>query len=381
MAWWSGFARKLTGGVLFALLVVLFLFVVLWNSVVVNIPAGHGGVMWYRFFGGTDDTPGPPLSEGVHLIFPWDLVFDYNLRLQARDRDYQVVSKDGLHFTITMNYRWEPFPQNLGLLHRKVGPHYEDNLLIPEIGSVARHVVSRYTAVELFSDRRADIQKKIYDEIVVDSLPNGIGSPENRLGTTDVIQLNNILIKEVMLPERIRSAIENKLEQAQIVEEYQFRVSRERLESERKAIEAEGVRRFQETVAPAITDSYLRWRGIEATLKLAQSPNSKVVIIGSGSDGLPVILDTTDRASGATLPPVPSSPAPLPPTAETSPQSHLLTPPEMQRAQPPPAGLSMHIQPTAEAAKTTPAPAEPAAESTKTTPAPASHRSYNQGER
>jgi len=127
------------------------------------------------------------------------------------------------------------------------------------------------------------------------------------------------------------------------------------------------VRRFQETVAPAITDSYLRWRGIEATLKLAQSPNSKVVIIGSGSDGLPVIFDTTDRASGATLPPVPSSPAPLPLTAETSPQSHLLTPPEMQRAQPPPAGLSMPVLPTVEA--------------TKTTPAPASHRSYNQGER
>ncbi len=367
MAWWSGFARWLTGGVLFVLLVVLFLFVVLWKSVVVNIPAGHAGVMWYRFFGGTVVTPGPPLGEGVHLILPWDQVYDYNLRVQSRDREYQVVSKDGLHFKITMNYRWEPHGRNLGILHREIGPQYEDNLLIPEIGSVARHVVSRYTAVELFSNRRSDVQKQIYSETVAESLMNGIGSPREGPESSNVIELISILIKEVTLPDQIRKAIENKLEQAQIVEEYQFRVTREALESERKAIEAEGVRRFQETVAPAITDSYLRWRGIEATLKLAQSPNSKVVIIGSGSAGLPVIFDSTDRASGATLPPVPSSPAPLPLTAETSPQSHLLTPPEMQRAQPPPAGLSMPVLPTVEA--------------TKTTPAPASHRSYNQGER
>jgi prohibitin 1 len=379
--WWRRLLHRLTGGVLFALLVVLFLIVLLWNSVVVTIPAGHGGVMWYRFFGGTDDAGGPHLGEGVHLIFPWDLVFDYNLRLQARDRNYQVVSRDGLHFTLTMNYRWEPFPQNLGLLHRKIGPDYEENLLIPEIGSVSRHVVARYTAVELFSDRRADIQKEIYDGIVAESLPNGIGQPAEASGTTNVIQLDNILIKEVMLPERIRSAIENKLEQAQIVEEYQFRVNRERLESERKAIEADGVRRFQETVGPAITDSYLRWRGIEATLKLSQSPNSKVVIIGSGAGGLPIILDATDRGSGATLPPVSSSPAPLPPNSETSPQSHLPTPPAIQGAQPPPAGLSMHLQPTAEAAKTRPAQAQPAAEATKTTPAPEPDRSHNQNER
>jgi regulator of protease activity HflC (stomatin/prohibitin superfamily) len=365
--WWRRLLRRLTGGALFALLAVLFLIVVLWDRVVVTIPAGHGGVMWYRFFGGTDDTGGPHLREGVHLIFPWDLVFDYNLRLQARDRDYQVVSRDGLHFKITLNYRWEPFPQNLGLLHRKIGPNYEDNLLIPEIGSVARHVVSRFTAVELFSDRRADIQQMIYDDIVSKSLPNGIGPPDEASGTTDVIQLDNILIKQVILPERLRSAIENKLEQAQVVEEYQFRVARERLESERKAIEADGVRRFQETVGPTITDSYLRWRGIEATLKLSQSPNSKVVIIGSGAGGLPVILDATDRGSGATLPPVSSSPAPLPPTSETSPQSHLPTPPAMQGAQPPPAGLPMHVQPAAEAAKTMPAP-EP-------------DRSHNQNER
>ncbi|MBT3297227.1 MAG: prohibitin family protein [Rhodospirillaceae bacterium] len=324
MKWLWVLLRRLTGGLLFALLVVLFVFVVLWDSVVITIPAGHGGVMWYRFFGGTVATPGPPLREGINLIYPWDRIFVYNLRLQARGKDYQVVSKDGLHYTITMNYRWEPFPRNLGILHRHIGPDYEKNLLIPEIGSVARHVVSRYTAVSLFSDRRADVQKLIYEEIVATSLRNGIGKPGEGPKTTNVIKLENILITEVFLPDQIRGAIENKLEQAQIVDEYKFRVARERLESERKAVEAEGIRRFQETVAPAITPSYLRWRGIEATLKLSQSNNSKVVIIGSGPGGLPIILDGVDRKSepapslSQALAParVPSPQPPAPPTAE-----------------------------------------------------------------
>jgi prohibitin 1 len=287
--------RRLAASALFILMVTLFVVVILWESVVITIPSGHGGVLWYRFFDGTTRVPGPPLREGVRAIFPWDKVFIYNMRLQSQAQNYQVVSKDGLHFEIKMNYRWEVVPRNIPILQRHIGPDYEQNLLIPEIGSVTRHVVSRFTAVEVFSDRRADVQKLIYDEIVATSLHNGIGSTGEKPDTTNVVQLNNILVKDVVLPEQIRTAIENKLKQAQVVEEYQFRVARERLESQRKAVEAEGIRRFQEIVTPAITDSYLRWRGIEATLKLAQSPNSKVIVIGNGPGGLPIILDTTGR--------------------------------------------------------------------------------------
>jgi hypothetical protein len=110
------------------------------------------------------------------------------------------------------------------------------------------------------------------------------------------VALVDILIKDVRLPLAYSQAIERKLEQSQVVEEYRFRVEREALESERKRVEAEGIRAFQEIVTPAISESYLRWRGIEATLKLAQSPNSKVVVIGNSATGLPLILDTTTNS-------------------------------------------------------------------------------------
>src|ERR1043166_13293 len=85
-----------------------------------------------------------------------------------------------------------------------------------------------------------------------------------------------------------------KVEQYYLVQEYGFRVEREKKESECKQIEAYGIRDFQQTVTQGISDSYVRWRGIEATLQLAQSPNTKIVIIGSGKDGLPVILGNVD---------------------------------------------------------------------------------------
>jgi hypothetical protein len=112
-----------------------------------------------------------------------------------------------------------------------------------------------------------------------------------------LVNLYDVLIKDVVLPPAYNQAIERKLEQAQVVEEYRFRVQREALESERKRVEAEGIRSFQEIVTPAISESYLRWRGIEATLKLAQSPNSKVVVIGNSATGLPLILDTTTNGA------------------------------------------------------------------------------------
>jgi len=294
--WFKVLRRWLGVGSTFAGVIVLFILVVLWDSVVITIPSGHGGVMWYRFFGGNSVVPATPLREGTHAIFPWDKIFIYNLRLQTQEKKYQVVSQDGLHLNITLSYRWWPFPSHLGLLQRKLGPEYNKTLLSPEIGSYTRLIVSQYTAVEIYSESRHLIQSRIYNEIVDRSHKNGIGSyQDSQEDIGKVIMLKNILLKEVELPKTLRAAIENKLEQAQIVEEYSYRVKRERLESDRKAIEAQGIRRFQETVAPVITNSYLKWLGIEATLKLAESKNSKVVIIGAGESGLPIIFDSVDR--------------------------------------------------------------------------------------
>jgi len=305
--------QKLSLWLSFLVLIAAFLLVILWNVMVHTIPVGHSGVVWHRimFFGGA--TSRGPLREGLHIIFPWDKIYTYDMRLQSLTQHYQVLSKDGLSFGIDLSFRWKLVPENLVDLNQTVGPDYVNTLMIQEIGSVARTITAQYSAEAMFTDARGEVQKSMYDTIIRvsfhDGLRNGLrGSEVSSADNLDLVTLLDILIKNVDLPRRFTDAIDSKLEQAQVVQEYKYRVAREALESERKRVEAEGIRSFQEIVTPAISESYLRWRGIEATLKLAQSPNSKVVVIGNSATGLPLILDTT--TSGATGASANSEPTP-----------------------------------------------------------------------
>ncbi|MFA7624979.1 MAG: prohibitin family protein, partial [Pusillimonas sp.] len=291
--------RRLTAGLVFLLLIFIFLVIVLWDSIVKTTPVGHASVLWHRFPISGENSVGP-LREGVHFIQPWDQFYTYDLRLQTRDHDFQVVSKDGLHFNISLTIRWRLFREKVVLLNQTMGPDYVNKLLVPKVGWAARRVVARYSAEALFTEKRTEVQELLYEMITSGSPENGIAAePPGKRDPDDVLELVDVLIRSVELPPQIRKAIENKLEQAQIVEEYRFIVKREALESERKQIEAEGIRNFQETIAPAISDSYLKWRGIEASLELAKSPNSKIVIFGNSENGLPVIFDATDKNAPA----------------------------------------------------------------------------------
>ncbi|MBC2768953.1 prohibitin family protein [Pusillimonas minor] len=287
--------RRLASTLIFLLLVAVFLIIILWDAVIQTTPVGHASVLWHRFPVGGQSSVGP-LREGMHIIQPWDRFYTYDLRLQTKDQDFQVVSKDGLHFNISLTIRWRIIRHNLVLLNQTMGPNYVDKLLVPKVGWAARRVVANYSAEALFTDKRTEVQELLYKLITEGSPKNGIAgeSPDMR-DDEDVVELTDVLIRNVELPAQIKRAIENKLEQAQIVEEYRFIVQREVLESQRKEIEAEGIRKFQETIAPAISDSYLKWRGIEASLELAKSPNSKIVIFGNSESGLPVIFDATDK--------------------------------------------------------------------------------------
>ena len=296
--------RRLARKAAFAFLVLLFLIIVLWEHVVVTVPAGHVGVIWWRFFGGTS-LASPGLGSGTRLIFPWDKLYVYDARMQENSQEYSVITKEGLSVKVTVSFRWVVIPNSLGLLHESVGPEYLSKLLVPEIGSYLRRELSQFTAEEIFTTRRTGAQEDIYSAVVDRDVSNGIGNRDSEHEPDELIALIDILMREIVLPDKVRTAIEHKLEQAQVVEEYRFRVARERLESERKAIEADGIRRFQDIVATTISDAYLRWRGVEATLKLAESNNAKVVIIGNGPGGLPVILNGFDgKTEPATKPDV-----------------------------------------------------------------------------
>jgi regulator of protease activity HflC (stomatin/prohibitin superfamily) len=303
--------HRLTTSGLFVMLMVLFVMAIFWRHIVMTVPAGHAGLMWWRFLGGTD-TVSRPKDEGIHLIFPWDKLILYDTRLQELSQQFNIVANNGLNLKVTASVRWKVRPERIGELHRRIGPDYVKLLLMPEVESILRETITHYAAEDLYAKDRLTIQNAIY-QALVGNKSNEIGGRSLMEDPAALISLTDVLIAEIELPATLRAAIERKFEQAELVEEYKFRVKREELESQRKAVEADGIRRFQETVTPAISDEFLRWTGIDATLKLAQSPNSKVVIMGNGPGGLPVILNGFD---GEKAPKLDAEP-PKPPLIET----------------------------------------------------------------
>ncbi|HEY0964067.1 MAG TPA: prohibitin family protein [Pseudomonadales bacterium] len=289
-----GVYHRLKYGVGFTALILLFLLIVLWDRVVFMVPPGHGAVVWHsiraNLVRGYDSTL---VGEGLEIILPWDRFYLYDLRLQSHTETYHVVSQEGLHFEIDMSVRWRVVGSNLLYLNRDVGLNYLRTMILPDVGSILREIVAQYPAEALYTIDREMVQDAIYEELTAVGAPNHIG-PRVANAPENTILLEDTLLTNIRLPESLKAAIERKLSEAELVDQYTFRVARERLESERKQVEAEGIRNFQETVAPAITPSYLEWRGIEATLELAKSPNSKVVVIGNSS-GLPLILDTQEN--------------------------------------------------------------------------------------
>jgi regulator of protease activity HflC (stomatin/prohibitin superfamily) len=202
--------------------------------------------------------------------------------------------------TATVNVRFRLQRDAVPVLHQAIVPNYEKGLVQPGIGSLTREVMAHYTAEQVYSTARQEIQDKIRS-LAENRLSEKMmehegeeGEESYRVSMRDTIILYDILVAGIELPAAVVAAINRKTEQYYIAEEYKFRVEREKRESERKKIEAEGLRDFQQTVSQDISESYLRWRGIEGTLQLSQSTNSKVVVIGSGKDGLPIILGNVD---------------------------------------------------------------------------------------
>ncbi|MCM8735660.1 prohibitin family protein [Azospirillum sp. A1-3] len=322
--WYDEHRRSL----LCTLLVGILIFLYFAPSIVVFIPAGHGGVLWKRFHQGTQMAPALP--EGVHVIFPWDKIEIYDLRLQEDTRSYSAIANDGLNVSIEITVRYRPYAEMLAALHKNVGPRYLEVLLVPEVGSVSREIVSRFKADELYAHRRLRVQTETYEQVADRVMyaqligAENVPKPDGRT-KTGYLLIQDILIRNVTLPDAIMASIERKIQQDQAAQEYQFRLQRELFESQRKQLEGQGIRAFQETVQANLTENYLRWRGIEATLELAHSPNAKIVVIGNAaSGGLPLILDA---ASGQTGLPAPGTPAATPGAPPAGPNAKLTSVP------------------------------------------------------
>jgi regulator of protease activity HflC (stomatin/prohibitin superfamily) len=242
----------------------------------VTIGSGEAGVL-YKTFGDGVVTDKPPLGEGFHLVAPWNRVYIYEVRKQELFEKMKVLSSNGLDIQLDASAWYQPAYDDLGKLHQEIGENYVERIILPTIRSAARSVVGRYTPEQLYSSKRDAIQKEIFEET-------------KKIVDDQYIVLDEILVRDVTLPPTIKEAIERKLKQEQESLEYEFRLVTAQKEAERQRIEAQGKADANKILSASLTDKILQDKGIEATLKLAQSPNAKVVVVGSGDDGLPLIL-------------------------------------------------------------------------------------------
>ena len=337
--WWRIVGRNLPG-LSIVLMATLLLGIVLWPYMVITVPSGHVGVLWHRFFGfdpycwclvdrGTVLNPRELREEGLHVIAPWNKLFIYDLRLQSKSETYHAISKDGVSVTAEINIRYQLVHNSVGVLHKFIGPGYFDTILSPEIGAQTRDVISDYTAQQVYTSREK-IQQQIRDiaqKTLAEKL-NKLVQPA-AMEERDPQHYNDFLASSILildtlvlgidLPPDIVAAINRQTEQFYMIQEYKYRVQREAEESQRKMIEANGIAAFQRTVSAGITDSYLRWQGINATLALAQSPNAKIVVIGAGKDGLPIILGNVDTPTAGTTAPIKPPTATVPGASQNGP--------------------------------------------------------------
>ena len=235
------------------------------------IPAGHVGIV--DFFGNVSDNT---LKPGVNFVNPMANVVKFDARTQELKEVMSVPSKEGLTVQIEISLLFSLSFENANRIYKTVGEDYVDRIVIPQFRSVVRGITARYEAKALYTAERAQLSKEIESELVKLIGPRGI-------------TLESAPMRQIVLPAGLTAAIEEKLKAEQESQRMQFVLGKEQQEAERKRIEAKGIADFQDIVSKGISIQLLKWKGIEATEKLASSPNSKVVIIG-GKDGLPVIL-------------------------------------------------------------------------------------------
>ena len=239
----------------------------------VTISSGEAGVLFEKFSGGVNLEK--TYDEGFHIIAPWNDMIVYDVKQQDNLETMTVLSSNGLEITLEVTTWYHPIYEKLPYLH-KYKKDYLNQVVKPAIRSASRSVVGRYTPEEIYSTKRDAIQTEINIET-------------EKIFTANYIQIEGTLVRDIKLPATIKVAIENKLKQEQESLEYEFKLQKAKKEAQKVKIEAEGKAEANRILNASLTPNILKEKGIEATLELSKSPNTKVVVVG-GDDGLPLIL-------------------------------------------------------------------------------------------
>jgi regulator of protease activity HflC (stomatin/prohibitin superfamily) len=262
----KGFGRSV------GLLVVVLGLVLLGSCSLTTIDTGHVGVL--TLFG---QVTREQLPEGIHIINPLKAVTKLSIRTQESKEIAEVPSSEGLliHLEASLLYRLEPAQATD--VYQKIGRDYMDVVVSPNFRSVMRTVTAAHTASALYSDARESVAQQMLVEMRKIVQPRGI-------------MIENVLLRDIKLPATLKASIEAKQQADQDAQRMNFILQKERQEAERKRIEAQGISDFQRIVTLGISQQLLDWKGIEATIEIAKSPNAKVVVIGNPKNGLPVIF-------------------------------------------------------------------------------------------
>jgi len=263
---------------------------------VVIVPAGHVGVP--VLFGSVREDS---LPEGLHLINPLLEVTEMSVRTEiytmsavgregqiSGDDSIVVLSSDGLQMPLDISVVYRLISTDAPWVYQNIGEDFESKIIRPAARTSIRETASSFTAQEAYSAKRQELAKTTQDRLI-ERLRSLLGERGGFTGKGFEIQ--QVMLRNVSLPQRVRAAIEDKLAAEQEAQRMEFVLAKEEKEAKRKEIEAGGISEFQNIVSQGISDKLLQWKGIEATMEISRSPNAKVVIIGSGEGGLPVILN------------------------------------------------------------------------------------------
>lgn len=235
------------------------------------IPPGNIGVA--NLFGKVSDNT---LNPGVNLVNPFAKVLNFSTRLKDIKENVDASSQEGLNLNLDVSLQYKLDPQKAANVYKTIGTS-ETQLIISRFRSTIRSIIAQYPANAIYSNKRQEVARRINEKLTQELLPLGF-------------VVERALLRNVKMPDAIQKAIQEKLKAEQENEQMKFVLEKQRQEAERKRIEAKGIADSQKIISDGLTNKVLQLRTIEATEKLAQSPNSKIIVVGSGKGGVPILL-------------------------------------------------------------------------------------------
>ena len=242
----------------------------------VTVETGEVVVVYYRLFGGTQHNRIG--EEGLHIIAPWDKSYLYVVRSQALVQPLTVLSKNGLEVHLDAQIRFHPIADMVPHLHRRFGTDYVNTFVTPQLKGSVQRVIGQFLAEEVYGSETGASINRIFENT-------------KQLIGGEFLEIEDVALFNIKLPEQVQAAIQNKVEAEQNALAASYKVEEEKERAKQKLEEARGLQEYTRNV-PSIPRSVLIWKGIEATLELAKSPNAKIVVIGAKGD-LPLILGNT----------------------------------------------------------------------------------------